>query len=523
LSQRLQIPCALLLALTAFGTIPLDAQTVSIDAGQLHGLTVPSLPHGAVFLGIPYAAAPVADLRWRAPQPPVHWAGVRNAAAYGPACPQAPSTWLPEMLGKTSMPTDEDCLYLNVFTPQLAAGTKLPVLVWIHGGGNIEGSAEWPPLGETLAREGVVVVSINYRLGIFGFFASTELSAESTHHTSGNYGQLDQLAALQWVRQNIAHFGGDPGSVTVAGASSGSLDICNLMASPLSAGLFQRAILQSGVCVDSIFPTSTQAAASNSKFSSTSLTQLRSLPAQQLLEAANRDQQLDLEPVIDNWFLNEQPAATFTRGRQLKVPVLVGSNDNEMSIFASSLVGSDSYRPKTVADYHRWLNQRFGDFSNQVFAAYPAHNDAEATTVFTAMDTDFDFTFGAELVARETTVAGQPAFLYHFAYKGQAPFASLGAFHGEESMFLSKKYWSSWIATPEDAKLSDAIIAYWVHFIKTGDPKTAGLPKWPAYNPHQNLCQILDEEITTAPVPRSERFTVFQQRLNRRLANATKQ
>jgi para-nitrobenzyl esterase len=521
--QHRQIPCTLLLVLAILATFRLTAQTVSIDAGKLHGLAVQSLPHGAEFLGIPYAAAPIGDLRWRPPQAPAHWAGVRNATAYGPACPQAPSTWLPEMLGRSAMTTDEACLYLNVFTPQLAADKKLPVLVWIHGGGNVEGSAEWPPLGETVAHEGVVVVTINYRLGLFGFFASPQLAAESPHHSSGNYGQLDQLAAVQWVRHNIAHFGGDPDAITVAGASSGSLDICNLMASPLSTGLFQRAILQSGVCVNSIFPTLAQAVSSDSKFFSTSLAELRKLPTQQLLDAANKDQHLDLEPVIDNWFLSEQPAATFAHARQLKIPVLVGSNENEMSIFASSLVGSNSYRPKTVADYHRWLSQRLGPFANQAFTAYPVHNDSEATAVFTTMDTDLDFTFGSELVAKETTLAGQSAFLYHFTYKGQGPFAGLGAFHGEESMFLSKKYWTSWIATPDDTKLSDALIAYWVQFIKTGDPNTPGLPHWPTYKPNQKLCQVLGKDITTAPVPRSERFAVFQQRLDYRLVNAAKE
>src|ERR1017187_2000558 len=214
------------------------------------------------------------------------------------------------MLGRSSMLTDEACLYLNVWTPDLTRGAKLPVLLWIHGGGNVEGSGEWPPLGETLARGGIIVVSINYRLGIFGFFASPELSAESPRHVSGNYGQLDQLAALNWVRRNIGRFGGDRDQVTVAGASSGSLDICNLMASPLATGLFQRAILQSGVCVDSIFPFSSQAEASDSSFAKqlgsptvpSSLAELRSIPAERVLDAATKDRRLDLEPLVDGWF-----------------------------------------------------------------------------------------------------------------------------------------------------------------------------------------------------------------------------
>ena len=501
------------------------APTVWIDAGELEGVPLLSLAHGAAFLGIPYAAQPVGDLRWKSPQPHPKWNGVRRAAGYGAACPQAPSPWLPEMLGRSRMVTDEACLYLNVWTPELTRGAKLPVLLWIHGGGNVEGSGEWPPLGETLARDGIVVVSINYRLGIFGFFASPELSAESPHHVSGNYGQLDQLAALTWIRENIGRFGGDRDQVTVAGASSGSLDICNLMASPLASGLFQRAILQSGVCVDSIFPSSSQAEASDSSFAkesgspTASLAELRSIPAERILAAAAKDRKLDLEPAIDGWFLQEQPAAIFAHGRQSRVPVLVGSNENEVSIFASDLVGGKSYRPRTIAEYRQWLSRRFGVLADQVFAAYPAHDHDDVVAAFTTMDTDFDFGFGARLLAEESAQSGQHVYLYHFTYTGRQEFASLGAFHSEESMFLSKRYWTSWISTPGDEQLSNAIITYWSRFARTGDPNGPGLPPWPTYEPNQNLCQILGETIRSEPVPRSRKFDIFQKRLTARLAS----
>lgn len=505
------------------------APTVSLESGKLIGVPLSSLPHGAAFLGIPYAAQPVGNLRWRPPQPAPTWDGVKQVTAYGPACPQAPSPWLPEMLGISKMATDEACLYLNVWTPSLTPRAKLPVMLWIHGGGNVEGSAEWPPLGETLAQQSIVVVSINYRLGIFGYFASSDLSAESPQHVSGNYGQLDQIAALHWVHNNIAHFGGDPHQITVAGQSSGSEDICNLMASPLSTGLFQRAILQSGVCVDGIFPSLQQAEASNNDLAKTigtsskpaSLAELRSIPAQHLFKLAAADRNLDLEPVVDGRFLPAQPATIFAQGKQAKVAVLVGSNENEVSIFASPLVGGKSYRPSTVADYHQWLSRKFGKLADQVFATYPAHDDADVLTAFNTMYTDYDFGFGARLLAQQSARIDQHVFLYHFTYKGQGPFASLGAFHSEESMFLSKKYWTSWIPTPGDEPLSNAIIKYWARFVKTGDPNAHGLPQWPAFDQNRNLCQRLDKTIAPEPVPRSAKFPSFQKFLDSRLASVS--
>jgi para-nitrobenzyl esterase len=519
------------LALSTLLTLPLTAQAqraapiVAVDAGRIEGIVLPTLPEGAAFLGVPYAAQPVRDLRWRAPQPAPAWTGVLRAKAYGPACPQTPSGWLPEMLGETSMTTDEACLTLNVWTPHLAPKANLPVLVWIHGGGNVEGSGEWPPLGETLARRGIVVVSINYRLGIFGFYATPELSAESPGHPSGNYGQLDQLAALEWVQKNIARFGGDPHQITVAGQSSGSEDICNLIASPLSTGLFQRAIFESGTCVDSIFPTSREIEAADAHFADhlgpdnqpASLAQLRALPAQQLLDDAAHDDALDLEPAVDGHFLREQPAATFALGRQRPIPVLVGSTENEVSIFASPIVGGSSHRPQTLAAYHQFLDKKFGPLAPQVFAAYPATTNAEVPRVFNTMFSDFDFGFSARLLAAETARIHQPAYLYHFTYTGQGPFAELGAFHAEELMFLSQHYWTSWVKTPDDARVSDALIGYWIHFIQTGNPNAASLPRWPIYDPHQDLAQILGRTVTTASDPRAARFLPFQQDLNNRL------
>jgi para-nitrobenzyl esterase len=399
--------------------------------------------------------------------------------------------------------------------------------VWVHGGGNVEGSGEWPPLGVTMARTGVVVVSVNYRLGAFGFFAYPALDAESKEHVSGNYGHLDQIAALAWVRRNIAHFGGNPEHVTIAGQSSGSEDVCNLMAAPLAAGLFEAAILQSGTCVDSVFPRLLEEEASGERLAgdlrvragSQASRQLRSIPASRILEEAAADHNVDLEPNIDGWVLPIQPAAAFARGSQARVSVLLGTNEDEVSIFASPLVGGHSYRPKTIAEYRAWLKREFGNLADEVFTTYPAQGDAQVPGVFRTMFSDYDFAFSAWLLAKETGRTGRPAYLYRFTYLGSGPFASLGAFHSEELMFLSGKYWTSWVPKPEDTQLSQAMVRYWAQFIKTGSPNGAGLPPWPAFESN-GLCQELGLHIGSMAVPRAQRFGIFQRFLASRLQNA---
>lgn len=506
----------------------LSLPRVTIDQGTLAGIRFGSSPENAAFLGIPYAAQPVGDLRWKPPQPAPAWKGVRNATQFGPACPQTPGGWWPEMLGRKQLATNEGCLYLNVWTSNLSGAQKVPVMVWVHGGGNVEGSGEIPPLGPALAKQGVVVVSLNYRLGAFGFFAYPALSTESSHHVSGNYGLMDQVAAIQWVHRNIRRFGGDPSQITVFGASSGSLDICTLMASPQAPGLFQRAILQSGVCVDSVFPNLKDVEANGVRLASDlgvkdgasgsqGLATLRKLPAEQILETAAHDPQIDLEPAVDGWFFREQPAVMLAQGQQAKIPVIVGSNADEISIFGSPIVGATPHWPKTVAEYRRWLHERFHGPAEQVFAAYPANTDNEVPAVFQRMDTDFDFGYGARLMAREMARIEPNTYLYRFTYVGAGEFAPLGAFHMEPSMFLSEIYWPGWVRRPYDATLSRILIGYWIQFAKTGNPNEAGLPPWSAYNPKTDECQELGARIGLERVPRADRFAVFDEDLASRL------
>jgi para-nitrobenzyl esterase len=507
----------------------LPGPRVTIDSGMLRGTRFGADRAGAAFLGIPYAAAPTGNLRWRPPQLASAWAVIREAKAFGPACPQMPSGWLPEMLGRKQMVTDEACLYLNVWTTNLPPGSgnsprgaslhKAPVMVWIHGGGNVEGSQEWPPLGPTLATHGVVVVSINYRLGVFGFLSLAALTAESAQHASGNYGLLDQIAALQWVRRNIEQFGGDPSNVTVFGASSGSLDICDLIASPLASGLFEKAILQSGFCVDNTAPTLSEAETQGKNLvqrlgvsgdDAEALDKLRAIPAEQLLRQAATDREIDFNPNVDEWVLPDQPWRIFSEGKQARIPVMAGSNADEMSIFASPLVGGSSHGPKTVAEYRQWLQRTFHELAPEVFAAYPAGTDGDVPKAFIRMDSDYEFGFGAWLLARETQAIGQPAFLYRFTYVGRGEFASLGAFHSEESILLSKKYWTSWVSSPDDEPMSERIIGYWTQFAKTSRPDGAGLPLWPAYDPGTDRYQELGRHTGQVACDAS-RFSAFMQ------------
>ena len=287
--------------------------------------------------------------------------------------------------------------------------------------------------------------------------------------------------------------------------------------------------MQSGVCVDSVYPVTRQAETNGELLAKDfgiqtgpgSLAKLRALPAEKLLLTAAKDDRVDLEPVVDGWFFPEQPATAFANGKQAKIPVIVGSNNNEVSIFASPLVGGKSNRPKTIQEYRQWLDREFGPMAEKVFTQYPANSDKDVPAVFRTMDTDFDFGFGARLLAIEMAQIHQPVYLYHFTYVGAGEFAALGAFHSEESMFLSKKYWTTWIHRPYDKTLSNAIIGYWVRFAKTGDPNTSLLPKWPAYQANTDLCQELGNRIGAERVPRAERFEVFQQFLNSRLAKLT--
>jgi len=503
------IACCLAFVLTNPGrsAVALNSPppTVTLEAGVLEGIHFGSAPNEVAFLGVPYAAAPVGELRWRPPRPVSKWAGARKATQFGAACPQLPARWLPNLIW------NEDCLCLNIWTTKLSASAKQPVIVWFHGGSNKAGVSHYTPLGPALSRLGVVVVSVNYRLGPLGFLAHPALTAESEHHTSGNYGLLDQLHALKWVRENVSRFGGDPGRITVMGHSSGAVDTCLLMASPLAKGLFQGAIMQSGDCQGILNRDIRAPLAYNSITGSGEgagerlandlgianeprlLQKLRDIPADKILEVWGGDSQLSLDAVVDGWVIPEQPAKIFAEGKQLRIPVLVGSTTDEATIF----VGHSG--PKTVEQYRRYLLADAGKYADQEFQLYPAASDADAPGQFLQLQNDV-FAYGARSMARAMTRAGQKAYLYYFSYAGRGKRAQFGAHHGEELWFLSDSFPNDWERSPDDKKFGEVMRAYWTQFAKTGDPNTANLPRWAAYDARSDQCFELGRMIRVRPV-----------------------
>jgi len=495
---------------------------VTVESGELEGTYFGS-DNEVAFLGVPYAAPPVDELRWKPPQPVSRWTGIRQANQFGPAAPQLPAGWLPQVAWK------EDCLYLNIWTAQFSPGAKLPVVVFFHGGGNEVGYSQSTPLGPPLSRLGVVVVSANYRLGPFGFFAHPALTAESEHHSSGNYGLLDQLQALRWVRDNISRFGGDPNRVTVMGQSAGALDITLLMASPLATGLFQGAILESGEAqstlnqdIRSPIPynrISGTGEDSGKKFADDlgisgghdTLERLRSIPADKVLAAWKQDRQVSFGAIVDGWVVPEQPAKIFAQGKQLKIPILVGSNADETTVFG--LVA-----PKTVDEYKAYLQLDTGRFADKEFADYPAGSDAAIPEQFLKYHNDL-FGYGAYSLARTMAQWGQNAYLYLFTFAEEGKRAKLGAYHGEELYFLSNSYPTDWAHDGDDKRLGQAIRAYWVQFAKTGNPNFNGLPEWPAYEPRKDQYLELGRSVRLQQVPK--RAKVLGQIMAEVVADAT--
>jgi para-nitrobenzyl esterase len=460
---------------------------VKIASGTLEGKTV-----GAVnaFLGIPFAAPPLGDLRWKPPVPAAKWDGVRKATDFGSHCMQG-NVFGDMVFRDPSM--SEDCLYLNVWTPAKTSDAKLPVMVWIYGGGFVAGAtSEQRQDGSVLALQNVVVVSMNYRLGVFGFFVHPELAKESGRNAAGNYGLLDQTAALQWVHDNIAAFGGDPGNVTIFGESAGSFSVSAQMASPLAKGLFHKAIGESGAAFSKsglrFEPVAVReekdSKLASSKLGVQTLAELRAVPAQKLLDAFFQPGGSDnfaFGPDVDGYFLPESVPAIFAAGKQNDVPVLAGYNRDEDS-FAVVL---SSQKP-TVESMKATAQKEFGARADEFLRLYPATTDAQAQRSMVDFSSDQFISWSTwRWMEAQSKTGKQPIYRYRFdlALPSDPKGPQLGAYHSAEIEYvfgqLDSKAKMQW--RPEDRQLSKEMQEYWANFARSGDPNGEGLAKWPVY------------------------------------------
>lgn len=469
---------------------PSDPQTAVVvrpSAGPVEGVREGEI---AAFKGIPYAQPPVGERRWRAPEALPAWTEVRAARDFGPACvqptPGAPSIYSQD-LGRTS----EDCLSLNVWTPSTTG--RAPVFVWIHGGSLVAGSSKEPLYdGARLAAEGVVVVSINYRLGVLGYFAHPALSAEADG-VSGNYGLLDQIEALRWVRRNIAAFGGDPDRVTIAGESAGGLSVLYLMTSPEARGLFSRTVAQSAYMVSlpelkrgrhGFISAEASGQALAGALGASSLATLRGMDAQILTDAAAVNR-FYATGVVDGRVLTDQMVAVFDRGEQAPVPVLAGFNSGEIR----SLRMLAPAVPADAARYEASIRAQYGDLADDFLRLYPS-SDMGESILATTRDALYGWT--AERLARAQTQLGQPAWLYLFDHGyAAADQAGLHAFHAAELPYMfgtterTPPRWPAIPETPEEALLSRQMVAYWAAFARGEAPAAPDAPLWPAYGADQ--------------------------------------
>lgn len=528
------------MALTLATSAAAAPDRVTLANGVIEGAG-PQASGVRAFKGIPFAAPPVGELRWQEPQPVKNWTGVRQAAQFGPRCMQQP------LFGDMSFRSNgmgEDCLYLNVWTPAKSARERLPVLVYFFGGGFVAGDGSEPRYdGESMARKGIVALTVNYRLGVFGFLAHPELTRESPHHASGNYALLDQNAALLWVRQNIAAFGGDPRKVTIAGESAGSIAVSAQMASPLSRDLIAGAIGESGSILAALAPVPLsdgegQGVKFASQLNAPGIAALRAIPAAQLLEAAGKPGTPRFSPTIDGYFLPQSPSAIFSAGKQAHVPLLAGWNSEESN--ARGVLGREE---PTRENFEKAVTRLYGANAKAILGEYAPAKDEDVLQAATDLAGDRFIAYSTwrwiDLCAK---TGGKPVYRYFYARPrprmtpemGNAtpglaggvvrnPGATVpapparGAVHSAEieyamgNLATNKVYqWS-----PDDYKVSATMQEYFANFVKTGNPNGAGLPKWPAVNDGGGDAQFLriDVETRAEPDRRGGRYLLLQ-RLN---------
>lgn len=504
----------ILLALTLLHSACLlgQAPVVTVSGGQIRG----SQAAGGiqVFKGIPFAAPPVGDLRWKAPQAVIPWEGVRSCTDFGPSPVQGKPTpfmfWSEEFLIPEA-PISEDCLYLNVWSGAATAEEKRPVLVYIYGGGFRSGGSGCPIYdGTAMAEQGVVFVSINYRVGVFGFLAHPELSQEAPYGSSGNYALLDMVAALNWVQDNIAVFGGDPDKVTIAGQSAGAFAVSFLTTSPLSQGLLHRAIAQSGgsFVESALRPhiSLQEAEARGQAFAREalncqSLAELRAKPAAEILQASGAL----IGPIIDGYVLPAGNASMYASGKHHDVPLILGWNGDDRVMFAAA----------PAATFTANIEAQYGDLADALLRQYPASTEAEATQ--SQYDLNWDQTFAIQMYswAKQQDRHGQSeVYLYNFhrklpAYTEETQF---GAFHSGEIVYAYDNLHTldrPW--EPIDHQIADLMSAYWVNFAQTGNPNGTGLPTWEPFDPETEKALIFDTDTRMQAIPHLDKLHLLEQ------------
>jgi para-nitrobenzyl esterase len=500
---------------------PAGLDVVRLDSG-LVGNAVESSPGVRVFKGIPFAAPPVGDFRWREPQPVVPWDGVRDASTFGNVCIQppgpteGPGARLNIAVLPDSPPLSEDCLYLNVWTGAASAAERRPVMVYFFGGAFTEGAGSVPLYdGDALARKGVVVVTMNYRLGPFGFFVHPALTAESPHGASGNYGLMDMLASLRWVQRNIAAFGGDPDNVTVFGQSAGAMAIASLVASPEARGLMHRAISQSGswLGLGPVPAMRTRAEAEEAGLRAaneagvTTVEQMRAMPAG---DVAAKFRSAGM--IVDGWIIPEDPSKTFAEGRQNAVDVLVGSNKDE-AFFPG---------PRTVQEFEEQARNRWGALADEFLALYPHSSDEEAQASGTQQSNDGTF-WAMRLYADYQARRGNKAYLYFFAQNppapaGEPPFPAAHAAEvpyvfnnlGQLPLFPDRSDPALAAASAADRRVADLMSSYWTNFARSGDPNGPGLPVWQEHRVgDSDRAMILAADPSSETLPMKARLELF--------------
>lgn len=504
------------------------SKPIKIESGLITGFTLGDKKDVHAFKGIPFAAPPVGDLRWKPPQPVSPWEGVKACTEFGCACPQHE---MPEPYRRDFGEQSEDCLYLNVWTGAESQDERRPVMVWIHGGGFYLGAASTETYdGEVLAREGVIVVAINYRIGPYGFLAHPLLSKESDRNVSGNYGLLDQIKALKWVKKNIGAFGGDPNRVAIFGESGGARSVCFLMVSPLSKGLFHRAIVQSGSLYrpighlkesrQGLVAIEKQGEGLAKKLGCETLAELRKKSADEILNTANPktapfvtppnptppsdDNGIIVGPIIDGWALPDDPVKLFNSGKQHDVPMIIGSNKDEASMFLSRFGGSK------VEEFHNLVRHFFPNHYETILKLYPVTKDTDALDALNRFMTDVTWTRPARATAIGMGTVESKVYVYHLTQHRPGVLDRFGAFHGADIRYVFGHDMGAGVPfSEEEWVLSEKMLKYWINFAANDDPNSPDLPWWPAYEKDTDQCLELGPEIKVISNLRKEACDLF--------------